>query len=802
MESLSNIILFVCAAFAAGIWLAGLYSWNIPVVTALAVVLLLLAVWRVKHGSQQSIWPVIGLFFIAGIIYYSHDIVVRSDNIGHYIGHEIDLAGTVAAVPEITSIDEQSQYVRYIVNIEKIKPKHRRSFRRSFMQASGKVRITAMYKGAPDKLAAYGDKVVASGTVMALHGYNNPGRIDMTAALKRQNITARMSIQGHDIKVRQAVDNANWQVVLASWQQSVIAGFQKVMPVNDAAILTAVLFGGYQGINKNVIQDFATTGLIHILSVSGAHMALVAGLIRWLGNWLGLNSLTTLLIAAVTIILYAAISGFTPPVIRSAIMGVISLLAVVFGREAYAPAALAATALAMLIYQPLMLYDISFQLSVGATAGLVFLYPQTLQRLSWLPAWLAGPLAVTLSAQLGVLPFIAWYFNSFPLISFAANIIVLPAVELVILLGLAGVVVYSIASSFGNIIFVISSLLIGLVTTLTAVLASLPYSSVYIPTVGLAGGAGYYILLAWVYGWRPFGLPGPGQLIRKSPRCCTLAVLFVAAAMFTYSLVPGPLTVHFIDVGQGDATLIITPRGQAVLIDTGGSSNFDIGERVVAPYLKHYGVTAVEYLILTHGHQDHTGGAAGVADQIGVNKVIVAKEKYSQPVQALLRSKPAVTVIPAYTGQSFCLDDVLFTVEQAVGEHTVSRNAAASNEVSSVIRVSYGQHSFLITGDLEAEGETTLVSQGLLPCTVLKVGHHGSRTSSSKPFLEAASPQYAVISAGYGNKFGHPHTETLQRFAEINTKIYRTDKQGAIVFKSDGKNITVDTFSDSAAVNK
>ncbi|HWR42773.1 DNA internalization-related competence protein ComEC/Rec2 [Sporomusa sp.] len=793
MEKLNNILVFTCASFAAGIWQAGLYNWNISILTALAILLLLTAVWRVNTNCHRVFWPLIGLFFIAGMIYYTQDRIVRTDDISHYIGQAVAVEGTVDAVPEVIETEPQNWQVRYVVRVEKVKADHLESF----VQASGKVRISAQYKEQKFKPAAYGDKIAVNGKVLELHGYNNPGQIDMTAAFKRQNITARMSAQGQTIKIITVDNTYSWRVALANWQQGIVNALQKVMPVNDAAILTTVLFGGYQGINKNVIDDFATTGLIHILSVSGAHIALVAGLIRWLGSRLGLGSLATITLAALVVVLYAVISGLTPPVIRSAVMGLISLMAVVLGRENYAPAALSITALGMLVYQPLLLYDISFQLSFGATAGLVFLYQRTLNWMSRLPSWLAGPLAVTVSAQLGVLPLIAWYFNNFPIISVVANIIVLPIVELVIILGLAGVVIYTAVPGIGNIVFVISSLLIGFVMMCTALLASLPYSSAYIPSVGLTGSAGYYLMLAWVYGWRPFHMRGPRQLFEQCPRLCALTAILVVGVIVVYTWYPRPLAVHFIDVGQGDATLVVTPHGKAVLVDTGGSfggSNFDIGERVVAPYLKHYGVTAVDYLILTHGHQDHAGGAAGVAGDIRIIKVMLAREEYSQAVQALLHIKPAVAIIPVYTGQTFQLDDVLFSVDHAVGDGEASSQAASGNEVSSVIRVSYGQHSFLLTGDLEAQGEAAMLAQGVLPCTVLKVGHHGSKTSSTAPFLQAISPRFAVISVGYGNRFGHPHPETLKRLAEIKTLIYRTDRQGAIVFKSDGKNIEVDTY--------
>lgn len=792
MGNLNNIIVYASAAFAAGIWQAEQYNWHIPTLIILTVMLGAVALWRVSKNSQYSFWPIVGLFFIAGMIYYSQDSIIQPDDISNYVGKTVKVEGIVDAVPEIMEPDGENKRVRYAIRVEKVKQERTKEF----IKGSGRLRLSIQYKSANSKIAAYGDNLVVHGKVLELRGYNNPGQIDMTTSLRREKITARMAVQEQDCTVISLLKNVSWQERLANWREEIIKAFQRVMPLSDAGIITALLFGGYQNIDKTVVNDFATTGLVHILSVSGAHIALVAGVIRWICERLRFSSLVTASLAALLITLYAVMSGLTPPVIRSAIMGLISLLAVVFERENYAPAALSITALGMLIYQPLLLFDISFQLSFGATAGLVFLYRPTIEYLSRLPDWLAGPLAVTLSAQIGVIPLIAWYFNSFSLISFVANILVLPIVELVILLGLAGVVIYMAIPVAGNIIFVVSSLLIGCIIMFTRFLAEAPYSLIYIPTIGLGASIVFYLLVAWMYGWRPFSVPGPKQFLVQWPKICMLIVVLLVGVFVFYRGYPQPLTVHFIDVGQGDASLIITPHGRAILVDTGGSfsgSDFDVGERVVVPYIKHYGVTKIDYLILTHGHQDHAGGAAGVARKVNVKHLMLPQEQYTPAVQALIRARSDMVIIPTTTGQIFELDGAVVYIEQGIA--TIEKDhVAANNEVSSVIRVTYGQHSFLITGDLEKKGEALLLEHDVKPCTVLKVGHHGAKTSTTEPFLQAIKPQFAVISVGYANRFGHPHPETLKRLEAGKTAIYRTDVHGAIIFKSNGNKIDVDTY--------
>jgi competence protein ComEC len=196
-------------------------------------------------------------------------------------------------------------------------------------------------------------------------------------------------------------------------------------------------------------------------------------------------------------------------------------------------------------------------------------------------------------------------------------------------------------------------------------------------------------------------------------------------------------------------------------------SDFDVGERVVVPYLKHYGVRTLDYLVLTHGHKDHAGGAASVAAAVPVRNILLARESFTPSVQSLLRINHDQAIIPAFAGQTIVLDGVSFTVTHAVGDIRVT----SSNEASSVVRVAYGAHSFLITGDLETPGEQDMLARGCEPVTVLKVGHHGSKTSSTGEFLQALAPEYAVISVGYNNHFGHPHPDTLYRLGEQKVRL-------------------------------
>jgi competence protein ComEC len=718
-----------------------------------------------------------------GMLRFIQDSALSPADISNYHEQVVTAGGIISAVPEVKQRDSQA-LIKYVVDVKDAQVNGNKAV------AAG--RMFVYIRQLPDEtVLRYGDLVAVTGQVFLPHGYNNPGLVDSAAALRRQGITARMS--GAVLKrVERGKDSTSWPVLHALWRERISGMMRSVMPEKDAAILQGMLFGGYNGIPAEVVQDFSQTGIVHILSVSGTHIALLSGVMLWLGGKLKLKHFAKVLLAAVVIGFYAAFAGFSPPVIRSLAMGLISLSAGIFGRERDAANALMLSALFMLVMQPGLLYDISFELSLGATAGLVFLYHKTVKFFAFLPEFIAGGVSVTIAAQLGVLPFIAWYFSSFSLSSLAANLFVLPIVDSALVIGLLAVIVSLFVPLAGKLIFVLASLLIGLSVNLIAVLATFPGGSLYLPAVSLWGGVLYYIILAWFYDYLPKKLLSFTEVWRRWPEKLALGCMATLVIVLFYIWYPKPVMVHFIDVGQGDATLITTPHGKAIMIDTGGimgNAQFDIGQRVVLPYLKHYGILKVDYLFLTHGHQDHAGGAAAIAEAMPVTFIGMPKEEQLSPaIERLKHTKNFRKIVLLQAGLKITVDGVDIDILHT-GADKVSRTG---NESSVLLKVSYGKNSFLFTGDLTGEEEQLV--QGNTKSDVLKVGHHGAKTSTTSQFLNKVRPQYAVISAGYSNKFGHPHKEVLDRLSSSNIESHRTDQEGAIVFKTNGQTIECHSY--------
>jgi competence protein ComEC len=784
----NNMIVYTAGAFAAGIWAAGLYTWPLSFLYIAAATGLILAGLVVYRQPAKAGPFVLMVFFLAGAIRFIHAEAISPIDISHREGQTIAVMATVDEIPDTIPLEDGKAKIKYVLEVQ-----HTLDRQGIVQPAAGRLLATVSQdERAP--VARYGDQVSFNGKISLFHGYHNPGAYDYAAALKRKGISARAQVIGGRVTIANPDIGGTWQENLAFWRQAIKKAMDASMQPEQSAILFGMLFGGYTEIPQAVVKDFQTTGLVHILSVSGTHVALVAGVILGAGRAVGFRYGPTAAAAGIAIMVYSVLSGLTPPVVRSAVMGLIALAAIAFDREKDAPSALALSALGMLVFTPGLIYDLSFQLSFAATAGLVFLYPQTVKQLHRLPLWLAAGLAVTLVAQLSVLPFLAWYFNSLSLSAFIANIVVVPFIEALVVVGLVGAILVSFwpAASW---VFAFCGMVVGVVEYITSMLAALPGSSVYVPPVGIAAGFIYYTMLAWLYGYKPSVIPSAQHLFYRAPKLISGCVALLLLVITLYSQLPQPVAVHFIDVGQGDAVLMTTPHKRAVLVDTGGitseKNGFDVGDRVVVPYLKHYGIVSLDYLILTHGHQDHAGGAAAIIASLPVKTVLVASEPHTKAVRNMIQLKGKTILIPADERQTILLDGVAIDIVHAVGQEQPIKSG---NEASTVARVSFGRHSFLLTGDLTAAEEKVMVGKGLEPVTVLKVAHHGARSSTSPEFLQAVKPQYAVISLGSGNRYGHPHAETLKRLESRGIDIFRTDHQGAIVFTTDGAKLSVNTF--------
>ena len=775
--------LLFCYIF--GIIFAQNFHINILYLTAIFAVFFIttIALFVKKFHKVYLIFLV--LFFLLGAIRFIDAITIPQNDISNFSRQEVKIYGTIIEEPKITEKYE-SKRVRYTLEIKEIEKSNERK------KATGIVYLYAPYK---DEKVKIGDTVESYASIKKIRPAGNPGAYDRFTHLLTDGITAEAFGGKAGVSVTEGSEHPILEMA-AEVRRHYKESMEKVMPKEDAAAIFAMLFGGYNGLQPELTEAFTITGIVHILSVSGSHVSMLATFVAWLGNIFRLPKKPLTILIFVIIAFYTILAGLVPPAFRAAVMGCLVFFGITLDRDIDSKRLLNLVAFGFLLYNPLLLFHISFQLSFLATTGLIYLMPKLTKYFTSLklPYSIASNFALTISAQLLTLPIIAYYFHRLSISSLLANLLIVPIVEFIIIVALlAGIIVF-ILPFFGGVIFLLLSLVFGFVYEATRLLAKLPFGNIYLPTMSVFLSIIYYTLFIPVMteDWLKEKLKVYLAPYKKSVGLfCIVFALIGLAALFTR---PKEVMFAFIDVGQGDALLVKTPNNHAFMLDTGGvrDGSFDVGSRVDVPFLLNHDATKLDYIFLTHAHEDHAAGVGGILKYIPVTAVITANEgldayQRSMKVGRNIMDKTKFKV--ADKGEVYTIDGVKVEVLHA------PKTATGENEMSNLYRVSYGKASVLVTGDMTKEDELKLVEKNAdLRATILKVGHHGSKTSSAKAFLQAVHPKFALISVGADNSFGHPNADTLKNLEEINAKIYRTDTDGAVFFYTDGERMRVDKY--------
>lgn len=627
----------------------------------------------------------------------------------------------------------------------------------------------------------YGDIVKMKAKVKMPRGRTNPYGFDYSLYLKKSGVYAVASMNAENCKVIGKRDMGFLSITMRAKDRlkGIIYAFLD-RPYSD--LLSSMLLG-YNLEDKNIIEDFSTTGVMHILAISGFNVGIILGAIFFITAFMKDMYLKNI-IACISLLFYLFLVGFSPSILRAVIMAIIFLTAQLFNRQPDSLNSLSAAAIVILLINPLDLFDIGFQLSFVSTAFLILLYPTIYNKCMDLfpvsPSF-NSLLAMTTSAQLGVLPFILYYFHRISIVSILTNVIVVPFAGLLIPLGFLLVAV-----AFVPMLSTVMAMpLVGIIhyiLKVTAFLSHWPYAGLILPFPGFICMAIYYLFL--------FKFADIIDFDKKYVIACVILI----AMTFVYRFyMPGPLTVSFIDVGQGDSILIVTPHKHAFLIDGGRfdeRTGFDAGKSIVEPYLLMSGISSLDAVIVTHPDSDHMGGLLSIIKDMRVERVMVPQihdDNLFKNFFTVLRDK-AIPVKILYRGEKMYIDGITFEVINP------SKNTSfdSDNDNSLVLRLLYKKASMLFTGDMGFNAERELIANGIeLKSDILKVSHHGSATATSKEFIEAVKPIISVISVGENN-YGHPSGIVLKTLQ--HTRIFRTDMNGAVILKTDGKKYYIKPF--------
>ncbi len=784
-------LLYLSVAWLLGIWLGSVLRWPpehlawLGLPSAAGFLL-----WH-REPRLRLLWAC-GLVLIAGGVRFSLSIPHFDEGaVAYYNGREnVIMRGVVAGEPDVR---ERSINLRLRAQEVLVDGRWR--------QVTGDLLVkVGRYPG-----YRYGDRLEVRGDLETPPVFGDFSYKDYLAArgihgmMRWPEVQLLAEGQGNPIYAGIYALKARAQATIAA-----------ILPEPEASLLTGILLGYERGIPQRVADAFARTNTAHVIAISGYNITLIAGLLTWMARRvIGVRWATPVVLVGLAA--YTVLVGAYPAVVRAAIIGGLCVIAVHYGRQAEGLISLAVAGLLMTLHNPLVLWDVGFQLSFVATLGLILLVPllqagfecllSRLMAQGWARSVLGllnDALIVTFAAQLATTPILVHNFHQFSVLGLLVNCLILPAQPGVMFAGGAATIAGLIWLPLGRLLGSVAYLFLTYTIRVVEVMATLPWAAVSVGWLPMTVYAGYYALLG--------GLVMLPRLDRSRLREAwqaltahldtklSLAGLSLAGALAwtaALSTPDGLLHVAFLDVGQGDAIFVQTPGGAQLVIDGGPSSSTmaaEVGRRM--PFWDR----EIELVVMTHPDEDHFAGLLPLLERYRVGRVLepgVREDTTSYGQWETLIEAGHVPAVVVRAGTRIALDDGVWA-EVLNPPDPLPSSEASDNTNSVVLRLGYGQVTFLLTGDLEAEGEARLLRQGLdLRSTVLKVSHHGSKTGTTGAFLAAVQPAVAVISVGADNRFGHPAPEVLERLSGV--PVYRTDQHGTVEFITDGRRLWVRT---------
>lgn len=628
-----------------------------------------------------------------------------------------------------------------------------------------------------NKLFKYGDLIKIQGEYSSPQTARNYKGFDYSQYLKTLKIYGIIKIEEANLLKE---NDLNFVLIsINNLKQKMIDHANKNMPQKTANLLLGLLIGQKDNIQEDIIKSFRTANLSHILAVSGAHTSYII---------LGLTYIITkskaprrigYIITIIILLVFIIITGASYSVIRACIMSIITISAKLFYKKENFFISICVSLFIILIQNPFAINDIGLKLSFLGTIGIIVFNKNITEffiRIK-IKENIAKVLSLTFSAQLMIMPITILNFNTFSLTFFISNILASPLLGIIIILGFIAIFVSFVLNPISKILFFVLNLFLELLIFISEIVTKIPGSSILVKTPNLVFVITYYILILFINYFFIIKKNPIRRFQKKIVKICTIknikriikiiARIFLIISFLTMlvRVINPTLKIYFIDVGQGDCTLIITPKGKKILIDGGEGKN-----EILLPYLLDRGINKIDYIIISHFDNDHCNGLIEVMEKIKVGKVIVSKqpgesEEYRNILEIIKRKNIEAYVVKAQDRITI-EKDLYINILNPAGK--LEFNDLNNNAM--VAKIIYKNFSMLFTGDIEkAEENIAQKYKNNLKSTILKVAHHGSKTSTNEEFLKYVEPQIALIGVGENNKFGHPNQQTIEKLKNIRS---------------------------------
>ena len=653
---------------------------------------------------------------------------------------------------------------------------------------------------------SYGDKIRLTGNLDFPPDAPNPDEFSYKKYLERKGIFTLVTVNNdNNLEVLEKETLKDFKYYIIKTKKKVLSVFYKNMPKESADFVSSLVFGSKSvHVSKNIQQDFTNTGLAHVLAASGMQVTLIMATGLLIISWIRINQILGLILIAFSILFYMAITDFPPSILRAGLINLVLLYAFFKKETVDSLKVLFFIAIGLLFYDPLLIHDIGFHFSILASFSLIYASPILAKKMTMIPYFLSAIISMIVATQLFVLPIQIYYFSQFSLLFLPANLISALFVDLLTYFSIItitiGLIIPFIAVFLGKILYFLITIFLFIVEKL----ADNPYSlfSLEKPSV-------YSVILIYavIFIFIEFikEKDFSKQKLVKYNFLLPIIVIIISFSFISYEKILDydKLKVTFLNIGQGDSTLIQTPEGKNILIDCGQAYEreikgkkieFDASKRYILPYFIHNGIKKIDILVLTHPDSDHIGGCSNLLDSVEVKEIWDSGQKdeskiYSNLFENILKKNIPIKIVNK--NDFYAEKNLNMKVINQINP-SFTDDKSYNNNNSVLLKLNYKNNSFLFCADIEKETENKLLEDNIdVKADILKVGHHGSKTSSTKDFLEKVNPKISVISVGKNNTYKHPAPEVLERIEATKSEIYRTDKDGGVIIKSDGNNFFI-----------
>ena len=597
----------------------------------------------------------------------------------------------------------------------------------------------------------------------------NYGGFNYKTYLRTKKIYGIFNVEDVEI-VKNGSDN-----IIIKLRKYIKSKLREKLKKENSELAISLIVGDRSHISSEVEDNFKKANLMHMLAISGAHFSYVILIATFISNRLQHKRLGQL-IQIIAIIFFMNLTGNTASVVRAGIMSILLIGSSICKRQKDSLKNIAISAIIQIINNPYIIFGSGFMLSYSGVLGIILFYKKISEHIHF------KSIALTISANIFIIPIMIYNFHTISGSFIISNICASWLLGIIIILEFISLCIPI------KLLYMILDLLIMMLRKIAEICANIPFAQMYVPRYAI-----FFVIVIYIL------------IFCRKLKCrkyvysfLTIGVSILLIVNFT-DVYQDRMRINFIDVGQGDSCLI-RYKGTNIMIDSGGSlsknkdgKSYDIGENVLNNYLLNRGITRLDYIMASHFDEDHSQGFVFLLKNMKVKNVIISEQYKTSSIYEQFKQickNQNIQIIYVRSGDEIRIKDLVFKIlHQKSKENQISENPLNNNAI--VCMVKYKNRRILFTGDIEKVAENEMVKEYTngLKADILKVGHHGSKTSTTKEFLDLINPSVALIGVGQNNKFGHPNEDVIKRLEEKNIQIYRTDEMGeiSVIIDKNGK---------------